>query len=179
MNKLACLLGILLLVAAANAQDSKTDHNLPGKAETLDAVERADAALWAYRDTLLQYKDLPAVASTISNDREPILIGGLALVAVKTQLHAKPEKLDGTSLAVSFANVDAAATNASLTAGTAAMDAAVNGPRHRDTQRNLAVAGALIANTQKLKEASDRLWDVLEKYLKVVESCGNQKPIQP
>ena len=85
------------------------------------AVRDADAALRVYKDTLLKYRGLPAVAATIGTDRDAILIGGLALVTVKGQLGMNPEKLGGTSLAIAFANVDVAAVNASLTAGTAAL----------------------------------------------------------
>lgn len=176
MKTLFWALWILLIPPASTAQSAQTDHELPGKSVTLAAVGEADAGLRAYKDTLLKYRGLPAVEATIGTDRDPILIGGLALVTVKDQLGMSPEKLDGTSLAIAFANVDAATVNASLTAGTAALNAVINGQRHRDTKRNLAVATDLIANAQKLKEASDHLWNVLEKYLKAVESCATEKP---
>jgi hypothetical protein len=176
MKTLVWALWISLIPPASKAQSTQTDHEFPGKAVTLAAVGEADAALRAYKDTLLKYRGLPAVEATIGTDRDPILIGGLALVTVKGQLGMNPEKLDGTSLAIAFANVDAATVNASLTAGAAALNAATNGPRHRDTGRNLAAATDLIANAQKLRDASDHLWNVLEKYLKAVESRATEKP---
>jgi hypothetical protein len=169
MKTLVWTLWITLIPPAWTAPNTQTDHGLPGKAVVLEAVEKADRALRAYQDTLLEYRDLPVVGANVSTDQETVLAGGRALLTVRKRLAVTPEKLDGTALAVAFANVDRTALNASLTAGAAL---AIAGPA---TKRNLALAKALMANVCALRDASDSLWTILESYVRTVEPCGSQR----
>lgn len=123
----------MLLPVVSAAQSTQSNHELPGEAVTLAALEQAERALRAYEDTLTKYKDLSVIAGTIGIDRQTVLNGGFAVTMVKVQLGTTPQKLDGTKLGVAFANVDRTALNASLTAGAAAL--IIDGPEQGDTIR--------------------------------------------
>ena len=155
------LLSTCLCFAVSSAAAQKAGPP-PSKLSALDAVARADKALHAYQQTQIAYKDLPPVAATFDADAEPVVIGGMALALVKAKLNGDKPILDGLALATAFANVDATTVNAALT--TAALVTA-HPQDMPDKERHVRAAQELADRVRELKEASDALWDVLEKYM--------------
>ena len=98
----------------------------PTKGDVFSAIDLAGQALQHYRRTLDKYSTVPEVAATSQRDGEPILIGGMGVILLQTEL-SQGNGINPLELASLFANVDAATINASLTIGTlAASGLAVN-----------------------------------------------------
>ena len=129
------------------------------------AVSGAETALKAYKRTLGKYADLPELTATAKNDAEPILVGGLGTVMIKAKLTLQPPTVDPFEITGLFANIDACALNAALTASSLKAILVNHEVPARKLQRNLEAANALIGNVQQLKQSGDELWDILEGYL--------------
>jgi hypothetical protein len=132
------------------------------------AVSGAETALKAYQRTLGKYADLPELTATAKSDAGPILVGGLGATMIRTKLSSEPPSLDPFEITALFANIDACALNAALTASSLTNASFLEGSEaasKRRLQRNLEAANALIGNVQQLKQSSDQLWDILEGYL--------------
>jgi hypothetical protein len=133
-----------------------------------NAVTKAELSLKAYKQNLVKYADLSEVAATSKKDAEPILVGGMGVVLIKAKLALQPPTVDPFEITALFANIDACALNAALTAGSLKPVSYLDGGDKISKDRfsrNLEAANALVVNVQQLKESGDQLWTILEGYL--------------
>lgn len=157
--------GILLCGNAIAAwSQSKTPQAPPTKSAVLSAIDSADQSLKHYQQTLGSYRNLPEVATTIRQDSDPVTVGGMAIILLRTKL-SQDETIDPLEIATLFANIDAVAINAALTAGSLLISKS-SPPNPKKSEAAL----AFIEDVQRLRQASDSLWQILESFLR------SQKP---
>ena len=157
--------GILVCGSAIPSwSQDKPSHAPPDKQAVLSAIDSADQSLKHYQQTLGAYRNLPEVAITILQDSEPVMVGGMAVLLLRTKL-SQDGTVDPLEMATLFANTDAVVINAAFTASSLLISKSM--PKN---PRKLEAALAFIADAQRLKETSDSLWHILESFLK------SQKP---
>ncbi len=92
------------------------------------------------------------------------MVGGMAIILLRTKL-SQDETIDPLEIATLFANIDAVAINAALTAGSLLISKS-SPPNPKKSEAAL----AFIEDVQRLRQASDSLWQILESFLR------SQKP---
>jgi hypothetical protein len=157
-TKICCVLLVCTLPLLTHAQKP----SLPTQRSLGSAVDLADTALKDYQKTLGLLKEEPLVAETSRTDAEPIMIGEMSIILLKTKA-SQDGTVDVLELAALAGNVDAAALNAALTAGTLGLKVSTVNLKQADKILNS--ANALIADAQQLRKASDALWELLEACL--------------
>ena len=141
-------------------------HSLPTQKALDSAVDMADVAVKNYQKTLNSLKDNPVVAATSHTDAQPVMVAGMAIILLRTKA-AQDGTVDLLELATLFANVDAAALNASLTAVSLALK--IPTVKLREADKLIESVNSLVAGTNQLKDAGDALWELLE-------ACTSSQP---
>ncbi len=154
------LLCIHSMFAIAQARPLPTEKALDS------ALDQADTALKNYQRTLALLKDEPVIAATSHKDAEPLMVGGMAIILLRTKA-VQAGTVDLMELATLFANIDAASLNAALSAGNLALK--IPTAKLQDTDRIIKAANSLIEDTQQLQRANDAVWHLLE-------ACTNSQP---
>jgi len=151
---------VILLSCLGFSQNTPAPRSVD-KATLERGVGRAEQALKAYQRTLGKYADLSTVAAAAEKDAEPILAAGKGVTLIRSRLAGHSATVDPSEITALCANIDAAASNAALTAGSLATEAFSGKQR----LRNLAAANALTENARQLRQSSDELGKAGPIYL--------------
>jgi hypothetical protein len=161
MERLKATICCIALLCASPILTFAQQPSLPQKSVE-SALTLAETALKNYQSTLGTLRAEPLVKATSDTDAEAIATGGMAIILIRADA-TKDGTFDLFELVALCGNVDAAGMNAALTAGSLLAKVPMVDPKEALTIAHS--AATLAGNAQQLKEASDPLWDLLEKAM--------------